>query len=551
MTTWYIDPTWTGTASGTFAQPYTSPSSATLAYGDKVLFKEQTQWNGSWTVGSISGTSSENNRLTIGTYHAVTGVQLVDFNRMASINCTNASTDPILISSKNYITVDGLYLKGWGNFPNAGLRVVDSSYVTIQNCRLKSLNSTGGAYGIRFDNSTGSGATRTGWKILNNVIERVPGNAGIIIVWSSVSGEYVTDIQIKNNLISGLIKTGGATPHAIHIVGRAGVFYTDPAGFKAKGLQITDNIIISPPAYGITIDGVQEGGTLYNLIARNQLYNIGDGNTDAHCISCKACENFIIEDNYIEGSNAYTGQTFGTGVGIFIDMPTDTNDGSQDMIVRRNLIRNTGRGGTLNDEVGGAGIMVFMSQRVQVYGNVIDTCSNGIVTIGWYGTGNKSANVNISNNTVVNSKETGYYICKAADTIVLKNNISYGGKRGYYIENTGATPITNYSETYNVSYGATLFNWCGGDEPTASSATISTRTPDASCQTVDPIFVNSKFPWYGLSSSSSILAAGTYLDISDYSGKRFANPPSIGATQNFTDRSVSNRTVTLIRGVRV
>lgn len=559
MTTWYIDPTWTGTASGTFAQPYTSPASiVTLTYGDSVLFKERTS-NAAWTLPSISGTGSDSNRLYIGTYDAVNGNVLVNYDRMAIVNGASAS-DAIFSNGKSHITVCGLYFKNIPNFPNAGFRALAASNITVQSCRVNcgkvDLGKTPGlAYGIVLNNPTGTGATQSNWKVLGNWIENTTGNDGIICVWGANANEYVSGITVIGNYITGVLSnTVGGSGAALRIKGRATTYSSSPSTLKARNVIVKNNILYNIPGYGLKIEGVYNDGNTATIVSDNLIIENGDGLTDGHCIHLSAVDGGIVENNVVRYSQAWIGQSSGTQVGIFIDKPGNGSsfdtDGSTNLIIRNNLIQYTGQGGSLNTEVGGAGIAVLLSQKIKIYGNIVYGCSNGIVVMGWYGSGTKSQTIEISNNTVVDSQNSNYYICKAADLVTLKNNISSGAKRGFYIENSGAYALTNYTETYNVSYGATLFNWCGGNEPTTSPATISTRTPDVSCQTVDPLFVNPKLPWYGLSASSSILTAGTYLDISDYSGKRLANPPPIGATQNFTDRSISNRTVTLVRGVR-
>lgn len=530
MATIYVDTSRGTNGSGSFASPRNVAPTA-VAYGDIVLFKEGVP-AAYWVVPAPTGVGSDTNRVTIGTYDAATGAQLVDpsFARMAEIR-GDGTHDSILIQS-DWVTVIGVALTEFRNFPNAGARAVGASHVTVQGCRIAAgSTATGGAYGIRFDNPTGSGAPRTDWKIIGNKITRVSGNAGIICVWSATSGEYATDITICGNDISGLIKAASATAQAILVLGRGvgGVFYTDKAGLKGKGVQILDNVIRDNPSYAIEVDAVAAGGSQRNLIARNQCYNIGDGNTDVHCISLKACDDVDVEENYVDGSNAWVGQTVGTGVGIFVDMPTNVNDGCTNINVRRNVIRNTGRNSVLNDEVGGAAIMVFMSQNVVVESNVCDSCANGIVVIGWYGSGNKSQNVKVRDNIATNSTRSNYYVCHAADLVDMKNNIGYGGQRGFYIENAGGVyPITNYTETANLSYGATM-NWAGGDEPAAGTPTITARTPAASNLTTDPLFVDPTRPWLGLQPGSPCQSAGVHIQgARDRFGRRYLNPPHIG-----------------------
>lgn len=535
MATYYIDPSQSSNGIGTFASPFNSyPTS--LNYGDIVLFKENTTIRGGWTLPTISGVGSVTNKLYIGTYSATSGEVLTDKKRQAIIFAAN-NQDGILISGKDFVTVSNLYLKGTRDFPCAGVRALNSSYVTVENCTTESSDSlVGGCYGIRFDNATGSGGPRTNWTINNNTVKKTTGNAGIHCVWSSTSGEYVSNIIISNNTVFGNPKSiAGTVNDGIALIGRATTFYTDRAGLTAKGVLVTNNTVIGTHAYGFKLSGISSNNNIPNLFSGNRAINIGDFQTDMHCMWFAACDLFIVENNYVNGSNAFIGQNFGTGVGIFIDKPVSDFDGSTNFIVRRNTCLNTGRASTKNSEVGGAGILVFLSSNHVIESNFISNCSNGIVTIGWYGTGNKTSNVTIQNNTVVNSKYSNYYICKASDKISLYNNLSVGSNQGYYIENIGSTPITSYVEENNLAWGALTYNWCGGDDPTALSPTISTRTPSISNLTSNPLLNKFFVP----TSLSPCINSGTFRGtIQDNNSNTYWNLPTIGAFEYIRPKSI-------------
>jgi len=536
MAIYYIDPSQSSNGTGTFLSPFNTYPTI-LAYGDSVLFKENTTIAGGWSLPIISGIGSETNLLTIGTYSALTGERLTDIKRQAKIVATNAQ-DGILVSSKDYVTISNLNLTGTRDFPYAGVRVLNSSYVTVEYCITESSSAVfGGCYGIRFDNATGSGAARSNWILRNNIIKKTTGNAGIICIWSSISGEYVSNIRVTGNIVFGNSRAVvGTTNDGISIIARAVTLYTDRGGLTAKGIILTDNQVFNTHAYGYKLSGISSLNNQQNLFARNSAHNIGDFKTDMHCMWFAACDLFVVENNYVNGSNAFIGEDIGSGVGIFIDKPASDLDGSTNFIVRKNICLNTGRASTSNSEVGGAGILVFLSSSHVIESNFISNCSNGIVTIGWYGSGNKTSNVVIQNNTVINSTYSNYYVCKACDTISLYNNVSLGSIQGYYIENSGSTPITSYTEENNLSWNAVTYNWCGGNAPTASSPTISERTPTASNITENPLVNTFSYPL----ASSPLISAGLFRNcLQDNNNTTYWNLPSIGAYEYIRPRAAA------------
>jgi len=536
MTTYYIDPSAATNGAGTLESPRNTYPTA-VAYGDRVLFKEGTTISGGWVLPTITGVGSDSNRLTIGTYSSLTGGAITQMSRQATIVAAN-NQDGIFVSGKDYVTISNLQLLGTRDFPLAGVRVLNSSYVTVEYCTTESSSSvSGGCYGVRFDNATGSGSARTNWTIRGNVVKRTTGNAGIICVWSSTAGEYVSNILVTGNTVLGNAQSViGATNDGITIISRATALYVNREGLTAKGVVVTDNTVTGTHAYAYKVSGASAIGGKPNVFSRNRALDIGDFKTDMHCMWFAACDLFIVEDNYVNGSNAFIGQDFGSGVGIFIDKPASDLDGSSNFVVRRNICFNTGRESTSNSEVGGAGILVFLSSGHVIEANFVSGCSNGIVAIGWYGSGAKTSNVIIRSNTVVGSRYSNYYVCKSADAVSLSNNLSVGGNRGYYIENSGSAPVTNYSERNNFAFSAVEYDWCGGNEPTAALPTILIRTPAAGNATADPLLNEYHRP----TADSPIIAAGAPLDtypLLDVAGNSFYRVPTIGAFEYVRPRA--------------
>lgn len=537
MATYFVDPSRGTNGAGTFADPRNIPPTS-VAYGDFVLFKEDTTLSGGWVVPAPTGVGADVTRVTIGTYSAVDGRRLSSLTRQATINGVT-STNALSINY-DYVTVDGLYLREAWVTPAACVFVNACSYVTVQNCRINCGNyNTGGATGIRFDNPTGSGAARSNWKIINNIVERTSGDSSILVVWGANSGENVTDITVTDNVVHGNPSAIAATTNmGIRVFARQTWLDPDRPGYCAKGVRIERNYVHHTHSYAFAMSGIIAGGTQANVFRNNVAYETGDGATDMHCAWLACCEDWTVEDNVIDGSYAYVGQAFGSGVGLFIDKPVEAIDGCKRIKVRRNVIRNTGRGATLNLEVGGGGIAVFLSSDVDIEANVIDSCSNGIVVIGWYGGGAEgskaagipSANINVYNNLVTNSRSANYYIVKDSRNVSLRNNISYGGKHGYALQTTGVLPVGGtYSESNNLVFGASIYSFMTSNEPEAVSPTQASRSAPANYLSVDPGILYDTQPWMGMRGNSPCENAGTYVyGARDRFGRRYTNPPNIG-----------------------
>lgn len=538
MTTYYVDPSNPTNGTGTFTSPRNIfPTS--LVYGDIVLFKEGTTYEGGWTVPTPTGTGSDTNRLLIGSYNKDTGSQLIDKKRTAIIRATNTQSG-IFLSSISYVTIQGLTLSGTRDFPEACVRTINSSYTIVDNCNLigKTQFATTGGYGLRFSNDTGSGTSQSNWVVTNNTIFSTGANSAIYLIWGANSGEYVTNITVNNNIIYGNIlpSLSGASFTGIALIARGTNLYLNRAGLCAKGVQIQSNQIYFPRGYGIQVQGVEAGGTQQNIVSKNKVFSVNpQREADAHCIWLGGCSTFLVERNFVDTSFALTGFTYGTGVGIFIDIRGfgGENDYCTDIVVRSNIVKNTGKFAVLNLEVGGAGIMVLQGQRIDIHGNVVENCSNGIVVIGWYGTGGKANNINIFNNTVKDSNIANFYICKQADLVTLKNNVSINGERGYYIENSGSYAITNYSELTNREYNAS-FPWYGGDEPTNTTPSFSSRTPDVSNTSINPNLNIYNKPNIASPLIANGLAVGQNRDCSF---STIQTPPTIGAYEYVRPRN--------------
>src|SRR5574343_232399 len=110
-TIYYVDPTVVGPGSGTFADPWKSPTSATLAAGQALLFKEGTTTTLTTTYGgSVTGTAA--NPIIYGVYSASSGTQITGKIGAATITCNGGTFTAIDITDKNYIEISNLNFIG-------------------------------------------------------------------------------------------------------------------------------------------------------------------------------------------------------------------------------------------------------------------------------------------------------------------------------------------------------------------------------------------------------------------------------------------------------
>ena len=477
MASYYIDPTWPGPFNGTEAQPYASWASVpSLVANDFVYFAKGTTHIGQVLYDSSRGASTTlATPITFGSYGSGNAPKILSNNYC------------IDIQSRNGVIVQDLDCDAITTFSSGGVQVLNSSHVKIQ----RVLTREKCDYGIRIENT---GATLlTNIQVLNNTVSGTYGNTGILLIWGSSVGGVYEDVIIDGNTVinTGSLYTGDFTntPYGIRTVSKTGPLTTSSGtvdlNLFCRGVQITGNTILNTPAYGIAAVGLNSGGTatIRNEISRNTLINIGNGLYDSHMLWAAGCRDVWIEDNYLDGSRMFQGSHFGTGVGIFIDTFGFTNlfDGTKRCYIRRNTIKNTGgdSAGSVGDlEIAGAGILVFLSNTIEITGNILVGCYNGIGVLGWFGIGLKSFAVIGKGNYILNTIATGITTTKQADQISwIENYIDGYNSSGIYLENVGDYAVTNYSETRNGVVGITSTAYQGGSLPTSDVSPVSERTP--------------------------------------------------------------------------
>lgn len=479
MAAYYVNPTWGGPFNGTISEPYASWSAVpALVANDFVYFAKGTTHTGQILYDSSRGASTTlATPITFGSYGSGNAPKI-----LSNDYCID-------IQSRNGVIVQDLDCNAINSFSSGGVRVLDSSHVKVQRVTTREKCD----YGIRVEN-TGT-TLLTNIQVLNNTVTGTYGNTGILLIWGVGVGGIYEDVIIRGNSVTnvGVLYTGELTnsPYGIRTVSRTGPLTassgTVDLNLFCRGVQITDNTVTNTPSYGIAAVGLSSGGTatLRNEISRNTLINIGNGLYDSHMLWAVGCRDLWIEDNYIDGSRMFQGSTFGTGVGIFIDTFGFTNlfDGTKRCYIRRNTVKNTGgdSAGSFGDlEIAGAGILVFLSNTIEITANKLEGCFNGIGVLGWFGTGLKASSVIGRGNYIINSVRSGISTLKQADQISWVDNYIDGyNTSGIYVENAGSYAVTNYTETRNNVVGPAVTAYQGGSLPTSETTPIAERTPTA------------------------------------------------------------------------
>lgn len=508
----YIDPSSATNGAGTIGDPKNTWSGLTWTAGNTYAQKCGTTFVGSVTVGA-SGTAG--NEIILTSY-GEGDKPVINANGVADASCVYGS-------GRDYWKVVGLRLINASDYPGAGVRAVDCNYVTVDGNEIPNAY-----YGVRAE-VTGS-SPKVGLYVTNNTISDCAAE-WVIAVGSTVSGGTLSDVQIIGNTLSNSGGTGISVqtrePSA-----------TVTAPYAVFDLLIRQNTMTQTAAYGMFIKGVFSSSTAFdkNDISGNTVRRTGYGGAlDTHCIWLGGCQYFTVKRNLIEDTFSYSGQSIGSGVGIYVDM-FSSSFGCSYINVERNRIYRCGQGGTTSD-VGGAAIYVYRGDTINIRHNLGVACRNGVVVQG-AGTVPYTITVNIENNTMAHCDGSGsagaqYIGIAQAKIVVMKNNIGYGGKLGFYKQTSGGA-ITSSSESYNCWYGQSVRAIGDGNGTTTSPG--SGTAPDASDLLVDPLLSAS----YRQKVGSPLLGAGTHLGYRrDLDGKQRPNPPAIGAYDVATLRTVA------------
>ncbi len=396
-------------------------------------------------------------------------------------------------------TIRGCTLNGAANLQIINIHNADNlAYVdlTIDNNKFNGGSGTNVGAAINWLATAALTTARyvTRVKVTNNTFRRCSSNRSVIafrIEESTPATCKITDLIISGNEFYDCF--GVAAEAFCGIYGRN------------AGLRITDNRIynqLNKPAGmggGFMIAGFglsTTDGFGLNVIARNKGYRLA-GPTG---FSNPFYGTYSYYDNYAEDISTDTID----GCGILFD------HGCDKCVAFRNQFKRLTGTGADNYYSGGFGILVLDATNITVYGNLIDGCVMGV------GFGNKEAgqSANIFNNTFRNCSQSGVYVGGYADVTgnLVRNNI-FTATRGTIasVRNNAATWA---GEANNCFHGF-------GD---ASRHALHTTS-----NTADPQLDSNYRP-----RSAALVRKGTYLGGMDFTGKRFYNPPNIGAVEDVT-----------------
>ena len=397
----YLDPDWTGTQSGTQAQPFASFST------------------GAW---GIINTALATDNVTVYLSAREAGSDTDDVLN-ATIDITKKTPNP-----SGVLTING---NSFYNRSDSAPTWV--AYSGQSKARVNSIDAQNGAH-IKYNkvtidgvhilqNSGAKGLSICGdnWTIQNSNIEHGPnGDSPLVYIVPTAdsahegSSEYCpasANITIQNNTIHDSVGE-------LIYVGGAGCTTTNPALSSASCNGIPSHSNIS--------------------IIGNTLANCGSRAPQGDCIDMKGgLTNVTIRGNNISNAGAVARAIVGQG--------TQTNGTNQNIIIERNYIHDL-------PDVDDAAIAIVNSwgtpNGVTIRNNIIDTVKGG-VAIRVYAT--QSAGVKVFNNTIYNA--SGYCIdSDSGSTLEVRNNACLSNNGGG-TQTSLSGSITSTNNAYSGSWG--------------------------------------------------------------------------------------------------
>lgn len=304
--TYYVDPTWGGPYNGTFTQPYNSPTQATLAAGDGLLFKAGTTTTiTAAIIPAVTGTS--NAPIVYGVYDGNSGNRISGLTGLAIIDCNNSAINGFYAGNLSYICVDGLKFQN-----NSGANDLIKLYGNNTHCQVLSCETAdGGTAGHIVVHTTGSNHIIEGCKCVGI------GTESSLITLQIAVNDSTSKIQF-NSLIStgnfgisiydgyqGYSFSGHVSCNTIEnssIIYFGGISFTVAGGafkcYRNTISKVPKGILVVSSLYGSTV-----GADFSNSIIQNNDIS----NCEFNITIAAAYGTWVVEYNRLLNAGSYEG----------------------------------------------------------------------------------------------------------------------------------------------------------------------------------------------------------------------------------------------------
>src|SRR5437016_8158230 len=482
LTTYYVDPNWGGTQSGSASQPWNDVNglskwntiNASLANDDVTVYFSARNAGSDTNVATTTG---------IGLDRTDTGTHRLTLDGMSKYNTSEVTPSWVTYSGPSRFQVTTSYPMGSDNFNSP---YPNRDYITIRGFRLIATDGQIAAL---------QGMNHLIFELNEGSTQNIPGTGPGVITGVPVSGVGLTGpshIIIRNNNIHDsrgeCLYIDGSTP--------------DPPG-SGSPVNTGDDTLIQGNTFtdcgrsGHQGDGtdVKDGHTnlrIINNVYTHPHFNMATGLYDTG-YNCD-CQGIVVESadliagNYIEAP-AHSG--------IELSASWNTQVGRNQLVIRNNVIVNVGYAGIW---LANASSSSYQWSNTKVYNNSIFTTSIECILIS-----GPQGNVTVANNIL--------HTC---------------GSSGLASDTAGQLAMHDYNIFFNVS-GNALAN-AGANTTCANIARVEAH---ASCS--DPAFVSTSTPYAATNFKPGVgsQAIGAALDLSgtftdDYAGVTRGVPWDIG-----------------------
>ncbi len=495
VTNYYVDPDWTGSATGAVSTPWTSLTTSAWTTINNALVTDDVT-----VFFSARESASDTNEATTLSYtiqRTDTSIHRLVLDGMSKYNTNDSNPDwtnysgssrfqitsayPVSTGQnvkRNYVTVRGFKIVSTNG---QGIYYWGGDHVIIEYCDISHTSSTTHGPGMYFEYARRSTNTE------NPCVPDNQHNCG------------VTDITIRNNAIHD---TFG---EALYIGGVYNLNFP-----SHSNITIENNTVYDAGRFGGEGDGIETKDGMSGVTIRGNTVYQSVAATGEDCITVSSAA--VIERNYLYNCGRN---------GITLSAYWNAYPGRNGGVIRNNVIVNNG-------------------------GNSAYSWDNGIIVEG-SGSGDQYTNVKILNNTIYNTRDdgtndgNGINIMSGATNVSVMNNISFNNMGFEFYADSG----TLSSHDYNLFFSS------AGEVARYGSSTFLPSTIiafEAHSLAMDPMFINTSEPFivenFRLSSGSPAIGNGT--ESSDVVIDYFGNPRSsmggmdLGAIKFKTPSSPSN-----------